>query len=168
MPLAVLGLPMPQVAGVPLGKEADPYAAAVARMTRAIVQYSRWPGEPRARIACVVGPADHADGLLAGKEIGSVGVTAVRRNVETVQPADCDIVYIGRLALDQQRLVTDRMRGQAVLTIAENDPACRSRAMFCLLFESDALSFRLNVDAVANSQMRVDPRVLRLGVGEGA
>lgn len=166
LPLAVLGLPVPQLAGLPLGDEADPYAAAVARLARAVVQYSRWPGEPRALRACVVGPTDHADDLLAGKEIASVGVTASRRSVEAVQAAECDIFYIGRLGIEEQRLVTDRMRGEAVLTIAENDPACRSRAMFCLLFEADALSFRLNIDAVANSQMRVDPRVLRLGAGE--
>lgn len=153
---------------MPLGDEPDPYAAAVARLTRAIIQYSRWPDEPRARVACVVGMADHADDLLAGKEIGSVGFTAVLRSVETVQPADCDIVYLGRLGIDDQRAVTDRMRGEAVLTISENDPACRSRAMFCLLFEAEALSFRLNIDAIANSQMRVDPRVLRLGAGEAS
>jgi len=159
-------MPSPQLTGMPLGDEADPYAAAVARLTRAVVQYSRWPGEPRALRACVVGPTDHADDLLGGKEVASVGVTASRRSVEAVRAAECDIVYIGRLGIEDQRLVTNRMRGEAVLTIAENDPACRSRAMFCLLFEADALSFRLNIDAVANSQMRVDPRVLRLGAGE--
>lgn len=166
MPLVLASTAQPTPAGLPLGDEADPYSAVVARLVRAIVQYSRWPGDQRKLRACVVGPADHADDLLAGKQVSTIGVSVVKRGVDAVGASDCDIVYLGRLALDDQRLVTARMRGEAVLTIAENDPACRSRAMFCLLFEAEALSFRLNIDSVANSQVRVDPRVLRLGAGE--
>jgi hypothetical protein len=168
LPLAMVSASQSLPAGLPLGNEADPYPPVVARLVRAFVQYSRWPGNPSSLRACVVGPADHADDLLAGKEVGAIGVEVVQRNTESVRAADCNIVYIGRLALDEQRLVTARMKGEAVLTIAENDPACRSRAMFCLLFEARALSFRLNIDAVAQSTVRVDPRVLLRADGDGA
>lgn len=155
-------------AGLPLGNEADPYPPVVARLVRAFVQYSRWPGNPPTLRACVIGPADHADDLLAGKEVGAIGVEVVQRSVDTLRAADCALVYMGRLSLDEQRLVTARMKGEAVMTIAENDPACRSRAMFCLLFEARSLSFRLNIDAVSQSLVRVDPRVLLLAEGDGA
>jgi len=151
--------------GLPLDDGPDPYARVVARMVRGIVQYSRWPGNPRRLTACFVGPTDHADALIEGTEVASVGITSVQRSTENVSPVGCDIVYLGRLSLEEQRQIIARMRGEAVLTIAENDPACRSRAMFCLLFEAEALSFRLNIDSVANSKVRVDPRVLRLGAG---
>jgi hypothetical protein len=134
-------------------------------MVRGIVQYSRWPDNPRRLRACVVGPADHAEDLIEGREVTAVGVDVVRRDVASVKPDECQIVYLGRLGIDDARIVTARMRGHAVLTIAENDPACRSRAMFCLLFEAQSLSFRLNIDAVSQSQVRVDPRVLRLAEG---
>ncbi len=134
-------------------------------MVRGIVQYSRWPDNPRRLRACVVGPADHAEDLIEGRQVAAVGVDVVRRDVASVQPSECQIVYLGRLGIDDARIVTARMRGHAVLTIAENDPACRSRAMFCLLFEAQSLSFRLNIDAVSQSQVRVDPRVLRLAEG---
>lgn len=165
LPLSLAAAPAPTDVGLPLGNEADPYGPAVARLVRSVVQYTRWPGEPYRLRACVVGPADHADYLLAGSEVRTVGVTASTVSADAVRPANCEIVYVGRLSLEQQRAVTARMRGAAVLTIAENDPACRSRAMFCLLFEAEALSFRLNIDSVANSQVRIDPRVLRLGAG---
>jgi len=134
-------------------------------MVRGIVQYSRWPDNPRRLRACVVGPADHAEDLIEGRQVAAVGVDVVRRDVASVQPSECQIVYLGRLGIYDARIVTARMRGHAVLTIAENDPACRSRAMFCLLFEAQSLSFRLNIDAVSQSQVRVDPRVLRLAEG---
>lgn len=151
---------------MPLGNEPDPYGPAVAKTVHAIVMYTRWPGDPATLRACVVGPTDHADDLLAGKHVTSVGVRAFRSEAADVKSASCEIVYLGRLSLEQQRSVTDSVRGGAVLTIAENDPACRSRAMFCLLFQADSLSFRLNVDAVASSKVRIDPRVLRIGAGD--
>lgn len=151
---------------MPLGDEPDPYAAAVAKTVNAIALYTRWPGNPPELRACVVGPADHADELLAGKHVSAAGIRSVRSIAAEVRPTACEIVYIGRLSLDQQRSITDSVRGGAVLTIAENDPACRSRAMFCLLFQAESLSFRLNIDAVADSRVRIDPRVLRIGAGE--
>ena len=166
MPFALLSSHVPTTVGLPLGNEADPYAPAVARLVRAVVQYSRWPGSPRTLRACVVGPADHADDLLSGRELRAMGVVASAVAPEAVRPTGCEIVYLGRLSLEQQREMTDRVRGAATLTIAENDPACRSRAMFCLLFEADSLNFRLNIDAVSDSQIRIDPRVLRLGAGD--
>lgn len=164
--LALAVMPVLSEVGLPLGNEPDPYAPTVAKLVKAIVQYSRWPGEPASLRACVVGPADHAEDLLAGREVRSVGVNAVAVGPDVVQPSGCEIVYLGRLSIEQQRAVTARMRGHGTLTIAENDPACRSRAMFCLLFEAEALSFRMNIDAIANSQVRIDPRVLRLGAGD--
>ena len=156
----------PTTVGLPLGNEADPYAPAVARLVKAVVQYTRWPRNLPPKRVCVVGPTDHANDMLAGREIGKVGFSAVQVGADSVSAAGCEIVYIGRLSLEQQRAITDRMRGAAVLTIAENDPACRSRAMFCLLFEADSLNFRLNIDAVSSSQVRIDPRVLRMSAGD--
>lgn len=166
MPFALLSSHVPTTVGLPLGNEADPYAPAVARLVKAVVQYTRWPSAPRTLRACVVGPADHAEDLLAGREVRAMGVIAVPATPDGVGAAGCEIVYLGRLSLEQQRTITDRVRGAAVLTIAENDPACRSRAMFCLLFEAESLNFRLNIDAVADSQVRIDPRVLRMGAGD--
>jgi len=161
-PVAVVAAQQSVPAGLPLGNEADPYRAVVARMVRAIVQYSRWPANPSRLQACVVGPADHADDLIEGRQVAALGVAVVRRSADAVRPDDCQIVYLGRLGIDEARAVTGRLQGEPVLTIAENDPACRSRAMFCLLFEAESLSFRLNIDAVSRSRVRVDPRVLRL------
>lgn len=139
---------------------------AVARIVRSLVEYTRWP-EPRPTIRlCVVGPAFYAtqlDGLrLAdGRRIEPRVVAAGQ-----VGPGACDAAYIGQLSLPAQRQITAQVRGRGVMTIAEADPQCRSQAMFCLNFMPQAVSFRLNLDAVARSGLRVDPRVLRLSAGQ--
>lgn len=166
LPVALVSGHVTTDVAMPLGNEADPYSPAIARMVSAIVLYTRWPDDPQTLRTCVVGPTDHADDLITGRHVASVGVRAFRAAAEKARPDTCEIVYLGRLSIEQQRVITDAVRGAAVLTIAENDPACRSRAMVCLLFEAEALSFRLNIDSVANSQIRIDPRVLRLSAGD--
>lgn len=148
---------------LPLGDGPDPYAEPVRNMVAGIVGYSRWPEDLRTVRLCVVGPTDHTDrldtrSLARGRLLRPAQVAAADASA-----ANCDAVYLGRLSLVEQRRIADSLQGAAVLTIAENDPGCRSRAMFCLLFEADGLSFRVNLDAVSRSQIRIDPRVLRMG-----
>jgi len=143
--------------------EGDAYSPAVARVVQSLAEYTRWPGLRSPVRLCIAGPALHAgrlDGLrLAdGRRIDRVAVPAIT-------PAACDAVYIGQLPLPGQRQLTAALRGQAVMTIAEADPQCRSQAMFCLSFSPQAVSFQLNVDAISRSGLRVDPRVLRLAAG---
>lgn len=150
---------------LPLGDGADPYAAPVARMVSSIVEYSRWPDARQNVRLCVVGPVDHADLLNDGPLSRGRTLRATRISAGSVSAANCDAVYLGRMGLTDQRQIATSLMGAAVLTIAENDPACRSRAMICLLFESSGLSFRINLDSVSRSQVRIDPRVLRMGEG---
>lgn len=142
------------------------FSPAVARVVQSLVEYTRWP-TPRSPVRlCLAGPAQFAD-RLDGLHLADG--RAIERRQAAANPASltgCDAVYLGQLSLAQQREVTAALRGRGVLTIAEADPDCRSQAMFCLSFAARAVSFRLNVDAVARSGLRVDPRVLRLAAGQ--
>lgn len=117
---------------------------AVGRIVQSITEYTTWPRRENPVTLCVIGPASHANGL------------------DGLRLAD------GRL-IDRQTVtvatLTARVRGQGVLTIAEFDPDCRSQAMFCLLYPPQAVTFRMNIDAIARSGLKVDPRVLRISQG---
>ena len=153
--------------GVELGSGTDPYGNAVARVVRSISQYTRWSDESQPLRFCVIGPADHA-GQISDFGLSRGRTMLVRRlRADAAFAEQCDAIYIGRMAIAEQREVVDAVRGREILTITENDPACRSRAMFCLLFQAESLSFRLNIDSVSRSGLRVDPRVLRLAASSG-
>lgn len=153
-------------AGLPLANGPDPYGAAVARLVGSIAEYSRWPDERSALRLCVAGPTDHAD-RLGSRTLSQRKTITVARVDRPDLTSNCDVVYLGRLSLEDQRQITSGLLGKPVLTIAESDPACRSRAMICLLFEAEALSFRLNIDAVSRSKVRIDARVLRMAAPGG-
>jgi hypothetical protein len=153
-------------ASIPLEGGPDPYAVPVARTVASIVEYSRWPQDRPAIRLCLAGPTEHTEGI-AERPLARSRVL-LPQAIATVAESlsECDVVYIGRMALEDQRQFTAAAQDRPILTIAENDPACRSHAMVCLLFEADGLSFRINIDAISRSQVRIDPRVLRLSVQE--
>lgn len=151
-----------QPVGLELGSGADPYAPAVARMVRSIAEFTSWQGDDRRIRLCILGPTDHADEIVEAPLSGGRRLVPVRYANPAASIADCEAIYIGRMSLEDQRRIAGQAMGRDVLTIAENDPACRSHAMFCLLFQANSLSFRLDTDAVSRSGVRVDPRVLRL------
>jgi YfiR/HmsC-like len=147
------------------GGDTGPHAAAVVRTVRSLVEYTRWPRVSNPVELCVAGPASHA-GQLDAVRLGDGRV--LNRRAVAASPAalaGCDVVYIGKLPLAGQRQLTAAVRGRGVMTVAEADPECRSEAMFCLIYPVKGLSFRLNIDAVSRSGLRVDPRVLRVSQG---
>lgn len=163
--LAGHAMPLLAMADMPLGATVagdSRYASAAARTVRAIIEYTRWPARHDPLVLCVAGSALHA-GQLGAIRLAD-GRRIERRNVAASAAAlgGCNVLYIGQVPLAQQRQVTAAVRGKGVLTIAEADPGMASEAMFALTYRPNSLSFRLNIDAVARSGLKVDPRVLRV------
>lgn len=148
---------------------ADGMTRAVNRMIGGIVTYVRWPGPAQSsRTLCIVGTPRLNDRIapdLPGRGLS----VAVRRTTAAgvIGGTDCDLVFLGRMpATDRQRLV-EWVRDRPVLTISDDDPACLYGAMFCLSSKPAGLSFAVNLDAIGRGPLRVDPRVLKIGQGDG-
>lgn len=169
VPLLLLSAaPFLALADMPLGPSLageSRFAGAAARTVRAIVDYTRWPVQPNPVVLCVVGPAEHA-GQLGAMRL-SDGRRIERRDVAANPAAlgTCHAVYLGNLPMVRQRELTAALRGRGILTVAEADPGNASEAMFVLTYQPQSLSFRLNVDAVSRSGLKIDPRVLRVARG---
>lgn len=147
---------------VPPGQQ----GAAVARTVGGMISYTRWP-EPRAALnLCVSGTTAH------GRAFGRVGQAAGRPvNAQVITPGGatlgCDVLYLGSMDVaDRQRMIRS-LRDRPVLSIAEFDPDCRGGTIFCLQVRPERVSFRLSIDAVSRSTVRIDPRVLKIALPEG-
>jgi hypothetical protein len=143
----------------------DAYDAKTALIVAGIIEYTRWPVRADPMVLCVAGPAQHASRLDAVRMAD--GRAVQRRQIPALPSATagCHALYIGQLDPVATRQMTAAVRGRGVLTIAEADPLCRSQAMFCMVYDPRAINFRMNIDAIARSGLRVDPRVLRLAEG---
>jgi hypothetical protein len=129
-----------------------------------IISYTRWPVEPPQLRLCVIGPADHADDLLTGAiQASGRPVRAVRLGPSASPGGNCDIIYLGRLGDAGRQQLFTRLTGRAVLSISEQDESCTVGSMFCLRVRGTQVSFQINLDSVARSGVRVNPKVLQLG-----
>lgn len=148
---------------MPLGSNE---ARATAHMVKSVLEYTRWPQRPEIINLCVVGPARFGEGFPYGSLDNGVPIKRHSlRQLDPVAASDCDALYLGKVEHERARQWIALARGSSVVTIAENDPQCISEAIICLIYGNNALSFQLNMDAVARSKVRIDPRIFRMSRG---
>lgn len=166
-PAAAVELPaIIQPINIPFAGGADRNADGAIRMVRAILEYTRWPTARSNLTLCIVGHAFHSS--FTERMTLSGGRTVFRRQLPIgYQPSasGCDAFYLGQLDVPSLKRWTKIARGNAIVTIAENDPKCVSEAMFCIHIGAKPASFEMNIDAVSRSTVRIDPRVLWLSQG---
>lgn len=147
----------------------DGMARAVNRMVGGIVSYARWPDgvTGSARVMCVIG-SPRLTNRLAPDVPGTGSVVVRRLSASAVSGrSDCDVLFLGRMAIADRRQLIAWVRGRPVLTITDDDAACIYGAMFCLSGRATSLSFSVNLDAIARGPLRIDPRVLSIGRNAG-
>jgi hypothetical protein len=137
----------------------------VARVVVGILSYSRWPKPPNPVRLCVLGKPDYAGTLiertpaLPGKPLAVHTLPIDDAAVTTL----CDAVYIGASSPGQLQSLYARIVGHPIVSIIEDDPECAVGSMFCLNVDQDQVAFKVNLDSVARSGVRVHPSVLQLG-----
>lgn len=138
----------------------------VAKTVMGILSYSRWPAnsQPDAIRLCVIAPVKFAANLVPGNN-NLTGKILTVRYITSDSPAlitECDALYSGNTSADQQHSLHNRLLGHPVLTISEKDDDCALLNAFCLVVGPAHVGFKLNLDTLARSGVRVHPNVLQL------
>ncbi|ANS41070.1 YfiR family protein [Serratia inhibens] len=137
---------------------------AVTTVVVGIISYARWPSEPKPIRLCVTAPTQYAEGLF-----DPILLSAPRPIKAERVPFDspllstgCDVIYLGNINAGQKQNFIQRIHGHSILSISENDGECSAGSAFCLQIDGDQASFKVNLDALARSGVRVHPNVLQL------
>ena len=129
-----------------------------------ILSYTRWPSEPATLRLCVAAPTAYAASLLTIRQQANGRPVDVHRygldDEALIQR--CDVIYLGVLAPERRLPLFERLQGHAILSISEQSRECIADAVFCLQPDTDRVRFRVNLDALARSGVRVHPAVLKL------
>jgi hypothetical protein len=147
----------------------DGTTRAVNRTLGGIIGYARWPDhQPQSRrTLCVVGTPRLTDRIAPSIVGGPVVIVRRTTAADAMDGSDCDILFLGRTpTADRQRLF-GWVRGRPVLTISDDDHECVQGAMFCIAAKPGGLTFAINLDSIGRGPLRVDPRVLKIGQGDG-
>lgn len=128
-----------------------------------ILSYTRWPSEPARLQVCITAPTEYAASLLAIDRQANGRPVEVHRYEfdDEALTRHCDVIYLGILTSEQRLSLFERLRGHAILSISEQSRECIADAVFCLQ-AGERVRFRVNLDALARSGVRVHPAVLKL------
>jgi YfiR/HmsC-like len=143
---------------------------AVAQVVFGIISYTRWPTDPTEVHLCIVPPSSYADALTQA----AVHAPGRPVQVQRVTPDDpalgatCDVVYIGAVSDEARTRVMAHLPGHPALTISEHDEECAVGSVFCLAIRDAQVSFKVNLDSLARSGVRVHPSVLQLAHGKAS
>lgn len=135
------------------------------RLVGGIISFARWPdrgGDPENRTLCVMGTPQ----LMApvAPIVGGKVLTRIIYRIQDPQNIQgCDIIYLGQMAATERQQIILSLANRPILTITDDDPNCSHGSMFCLYQQSKKIGFSINLDAIKRGNMRVDPRVLRIG-----
>ncbi|AYA08737.1 YfiR family protein [Rahnella aquatilis] len=140
--------------------------AAVAQTVNGILSYSRWPDKTTSSslTLCIIQPVKYA-ALLTPDGSAFAGRPLKVMTLPFDSPlltAQCDAIYSGRITAEQQNDLHQRLEGHAILTISEEDETCGLLNAFCLVITPLHTGFKLNLDTLSRSGVRVNPAVLQL------
>jgi hypothetical protein len=145
--------------------------AAVSQVVFGIISYTRWPLDPPELQLCIVPPSSYTDALTqaAAKTQGHpVQVRLMSGPDDAALSTNCDIVYFGAVSDSERARVLAHLPGHPALTISEHDDECEVGSVFCLAIHDTQVSFKVNLDSLARSGVRVHPSVLQLARGKAA
>lgn len=163
--LSSLFTPLPSKAGNTLNEALiHERSDAVTKMVLGIISYARWPVAPVVTRLCVVAPTNYAEALFNPAFMETAHPIKTQRYSlsDTSIATHCDVVYLGRTEPQLCQELTTRLSGYPILTISEDYDECTFGSAFCLLLEDKQASFKVNMDALARSGIRVHPNVLQL------
>jgi hypothetical protein len=150
-------------AGKPLFAAPPPAAdRSVRSIVSGIVSYTRWPdltGPPR---LCIFSTSRFTQILSDGTAESLPYLPVVVKNEREALAARCNALYFGNESPPQQIAIAEKFQPQAILTIAEQNPECAAGSAFCLIVNSAAVKFSVNLDVLTRSGVRVNPDVLML------
>ncbi|MFM5500035.1 YfiR family protein [Aeromonas veronii] len=145
---------------------AESRATAVRELVLDILSYTRWPTEPAVLRLCVAAPTEYAGALFTIDRQANGRAVQVNR-YDASDPAisdNCDVLYLGVVDEPTRIALFARLQGHSVLSISEYNHDCSTSSVFCLQTSPDSVRvrFKVNLDALALSGVRVHPAVLKL------
>lgn len=137
---------------------------AAAKMVLGIISYSRWPVAPKIIRLCVVAPTQYAEELFNPALMETTHpIYTQRYSLPNFAIANnCDVAYLGLIDEQHRQELAVQLSQHPVLTISEDYDECTLGSAFCLLLEDKQASFKVNMDALARSGVKVHPTVLQL------
>ena len=134
----------------------------VRSMVSGIISYTRWPQPIQQPTLCIFSSARYRDALSVEADFPVAYRPVTVHSRQDVWNAKCHAIYFGQESPEQQVELQNMLNMRPTLLISEQNAECRIGSSFCLLFNTDKVTFAVNLDSLSRSGVRVNPDVLML------
>ena len=144
-----------------------------------IIHYTRWPvlaREPSLQL-CLSEHDRDASAIVSRFADRSrpderpVTVSFRRLSLDSAESLqDCQVIYFGDVPVQYLPIVQDvlaHLSASPILTIGQGEEFCARAGLFCLMPTPRGMRISANLDSIARSGLRVNPRLLKMTVHEG-
>lgn len=141
---------------------AQPMAAPnVYMLTLSIMSYSSWPNTTATNL-CVI---DNPSALIAlQNQVKLLNYHYKVQGLTTAQlaKANCQAIFFTTTSPQQQQALIASHPRKDILSFSTANIDCEIGSTFCFYNKKSGLSFKINLDALSQAKVRIDPRVLLL------
>lgn len=136
-------------------------------LTLSLLSYSHFPNSS-ATTLCVFANQNETAQFQKYAQTAGYHYKILTVDQNTFLKTACQAVYFNRaVSLQVQNNLIARHPSAELLSFTMNDASCESRNVFCLYQDSQKYYFKVNLDSLALSKVRIDPRVLLLAKNTG-
>ena len=136
-------------------------------LTLSLISYSHFANSA-ATTLCVVGSSNDAMQLQKQAKLSGYNYKILSVDQSSLLKTACQAVYFNSaISLHTQNNLISKFANAEVLTFTTNDIRCESRNVFCIYQAAQQYYFKVNLDSLTLSKVRIDPRVLLLAKNSG-
>lgn len=133
-----------------------------------IIQYTQWPAPKEPLRLCVDQGDPDTAAITAYFSEHREQHPHVQASVQHVQGATldelgaCQVIYFGKSTARTLPALLAQLSSRPVLTVGQGEDFCTDSGLFCLIDTTTGTRIGANLDAIARSGLRINPRLLRL------
>lgn len=129
--------------------------------TFSILSYAKWSTAVQTPSFCVIDNTSLANQFKTVSQQYNQNYQIHSISLNDLSSFSCQVVFFSTLT-PQQEQSTLNDQAQPILSFSTNNSACEVGSSFCLYKKNQLTSFKVNLDSLSQSKVRIDPRVLLL------
>lgn len=129
--------------------------------TFSILSYAKWHTSVQTPSFCVIDNHSLANQFKTVSQQYNQNYQIHSIGLNDLNSTTCQVIFFSTLT-PQQEQSTLNNQAQPALSFSNNNIACEVGSAFCLYKRNQLTSFKVNLDSLSQSKVRIDPRVLLL------
>ena len=129
-------------------------------ITLSILSYAKWNTSTPA--LCVIDNPNYA--IQFNQALRQQGlhykISSIRLN--ELDRSACNAIFLSTFSPQEEQKIIHSQKQDPLLSFSSTNIACEIGSAFCLYTRNNRTSFKVNLDSLSQSKVRVDPRVLLL------